>query len=213
MLSRRNLMAAAMAAGIAVGAFAAEPEDRKPEGPKPPPEADQLSYFMGPWSSEGEVKAGPAGAGGSFQGREMCRWMPGKFFLGCMAETRGPAGASQSQSILGYDADKKAFVAWSFDNEGRAETGTGTLKDGTWTWIFDTRRGGQASRLRYVMSDTKPDSYAMSVDSSTDGKTWTPVLTAKYTKMQPRPVTTAMPRPTPGAAVAPPAPVPTPKKN
>ena len=211
-MKRRVFLAAVAAAGIAIGAFAAEPEEKKPEGPKPPPEAEQLSYFMGPWSAEGELKPGPAGTGGALQGREMCRWMPGKFFLGCMAETRSPAGAKQFQSILGYDAGRNVFLVWSFDNEGHAETGTGTVKDGTWTWIVDTKRGEKAGKMRYVMSDTKPDSYAMSVDSSPDGKSWTPVASAKYTKMQPRTMPTPMAR-TPGAAGAPPAPAPTPRKN
>src|SRR5207248_112335 len=109
----------------------AKPEakiEAKPEAPKPPPEADALNYFLGAWTLEGEMKPGPTGVGGPMKGRELCRWMPGHFFLGCMMETQSPAGVSQLQGILGWDSEKKVYRWWSFDNIGRAETASGTLK-------------------------------------------------------------------------------------
>jgi len=217
-MTRRWIAAALAAIGLAARLRAAEPEEKKPDAPKPPPETEQLSYFMGLWAAEGEMKAGPQGSGGALQAREMCRFMPGRFFLACMAEARTAGGVTQIQSILGYDADKKSFVGWSFDNEGHSETLTGALKDGTWTWLGETKRGGQAVKTRYVMSDTKPDGYAFRFETSPDGKTWTEVVTSKYTKSQGRPNPAPGARP-PGARppapmtspAAPPAAAPTPK--
>jgi len=201
----------ALAPGVA-SAQETKPEAKpegKPEAPKPPAETDALSYFLGAWTFEGEMKPGPVGTGGPMKGREICRWMPGHFFVGCMMETQSPAGLSQIQGILGWDAEKKTYRWWSFDNLGRAETATATLKDGTWSWSGDSKMGDKTYKTRYTVSDTKPDGYAFSLESSADGKKWTPVMAGKATKAMMRPT----PGMTPGGAKPPlavtPAPAPT----
>lgn len=209
-MTRRSVLAAAIAIGMAAMSFASEPE-KKPEGPKPAPEVELLGYFLGPWSSEGEVKPGPLGPGGPTQGREICRWMPGKFFVGCMIETKTSAGLRQVQGIMGWDADKKVYRWWSFDNLGQAESATGTVKDGAWTWSGESKVGDKMVKTRYTVSNTRPDGYLYAWESSADGKTWTALMTGKASKMAQRPL------PTPGAGAKPPAaPAPTPvpeKKN
>lgn len=202
-MRRRTVLAAAVAIGMAVIGLASEPE-KKPEGPKPAPEVEPLGYFLGPWSSEGEVKPGPMGPGGPTQGREICRWMPGKFFVGCMIETKTSAGLMQVQGIMGWDAEKKVYRWWSFDNLGQAESATGTLKDGTWTWSGESRIGDKMVKTRYTVSNTRPDGYLYVLESSADGKTWTALMTGKTTKMAQRP------GPTPGAGARPPGPPTTP---
>jgi Protein of unknown function (DUF1579) len=208
---------------IAAWSLGALPEDKKPEptktaaaeAPKPPAEVEALGYFLGPWTSEGEIKPGPMGPGGPMQGRDICRFMPGRFFVGCMMESKSPMGLMQVQGIMGYDAEKKVYRWWSFDNLGRAETATGTLKNGTWTWSGDSKMGEKVYKTRYTISDTRPDGYSFDFASSTDGKSWTPVMTGKVTKVVPKPMPTAMPgaRPPAGApSASPPAPAPT-KKN
>ena len=207
-MSRRGILAALAAIGIAASMLASEPEEKKPpEGPKPPPEVEKLGYFLGPWTSEGEIKSGPMGPGGPTQGRDICRWMPGKFFVGCMMESKGPMGLIQVQGIMGYDAEKKVYRWWSFDNMGQAQTATGTLQDGTWTWSGESKMGDKVVKTRYVISDTKPEGYAFKYESSPDGKAWSPVMTGKVSKMVPRQA------PTPGVGMKPPAPQATPEKK
>jgi hypothetical protein len=180
----RRAGAALAAIGIAASLWAAEPEEKKLEAPKPSPETEKLSYFAAPWTSEGNLRPGPNGPGGPTQGREMCRWMPGKFFLGCMMESKDPSGViAQVQSMLGWDAQKKVYRFWSFDNLGRSESGTGTLKDDTWTWIGEAHVGDKTIQTRYVFSDTKPEAYSATYETSPDGKTWTADWSGKYTKV------------------------------
>lgn len=199
----RHVLSALAALFVAAAVATAQEKtpNAKPEGPKPPPELDALSYFLGPWTSEGEMKPGPMGEGGPTKGREICRWMPGRFFAGCMMESQSPAGLSQIQGIMGWDAEKKVYKWWSFDNIGRAETATGTLKDGTWTWSGESKMGDRVYKTRYTVSDTRPESYAFTLESSPDGKKWSMVMTGKATKMMPRPTPTAMP----GGPKAPPS--------
>lgn len=201
-MNRRTILAAVAAIGIAASVLAAEPDEKKPEGPRPSPEIEKLGYFLGAWTIEATVKPIGAAQGGAMEGREMCRWMPGKFFVGCMIETKSPMGAKQIQGILGYDAEKKVYKWWSFDNQGHAETATGTLKDDTWTWSGDSMVGGKQLKTRETMSGATPDGYALRWETSPDGKTWTPVITGKVAKM------TMPQRPgvTPGARPSPPAP-------
>ena len=133
----------------------------KAEAPKPSPEVEKLGYFLGPWTSEGDLKEGPLGPGGPTQGREVCRWMPGRFFVGCMIETKTPAGLMQIQGIMGWDAEKKVYRWWSFDNLGHSETATGTLKDDVWTWTGESKLGDKVKKTRFVVSDAKPEGYAV----------------------------------------------------
>jgi hypothetical protein len=188
--SLRFLSALAAAALLAASVATAQektPPAAKPEGPKPAPELDALDYFLAPWTFEGEIKPGLMGEGGPTKGREICRWMPGRFFAACMMETQSSAGLSQMQGIMGWDAEKKAYRWWTFDNIGRAETATGTVKDGTWTWSGESKLGDKVYKTRYTISDTRPESYAFTLESSPDGKKWTTVMTGKATKIMPRP--------------------------
>ncbi len=212
-MHRRWWAAAVAAIGIASGVLAAGPDEKPPEGPTPPPETDKLSYFAGPWTTEGEIKAGPLGPGGPTQGREMCRWMPGKFFLGCLMQTKTPTGMVQAEGVLGYDAEKKVYRWWSFDNLGRAETASGTVKDDAWTWLGESKVGDKTVQTRYTVSDAKPDGYSYSWETSRDGKAWTPMMTGKVAKMVPKPPPTpgAHPVGTPPAMIRIPTPAPTPK--
>lgn len=194
-MNRGLILAAAAAIGIAASAMAAGPEveTKKDDGPKPSPEVEKLAYFVGPWMAEGEFKQSPGGPGGPFTGREVCRWMAGNFFLGCMMQTKAGDAMTQTQGVLGYDTDKKVYLYWSFNNLGQAETATGTLKDGTWTWLGEVKSAGKTTHSRYTMSDTSPEGYASRWESSPDGKTWTVLMTGKVTRPK------APPTPTPKA--------------
>lgn len=182
-MKRRSILAVVAAIGIAATALAAELEAKKPEAPRPAPELEKLAYFLGPWSNEGEIKEGPMGPGGAVQGRDLCRWMPGNFFVGCMMQRKGPMGMMSVQGVLGYDTEKKVYQWWSFDNLGQAQTATGTLKDGTWTWSGESKMGGKTVKTRYTMLNTTPEAYAYRWESSPDGKTWTTLMTGKVTKL------------------------------
>jgi hypothetical protein len=195
-MNRRAILAAVAAIGIAASSLAGEPEQKKPEAPKPPAEVERLGYFLGPWSSEGEVKPGPMGAGGPTTGRDMCGWMPGGFFLGCVMQSKGPMGMMQIQAVMGYDAEKKVYRWWSFDNLGQAETATGTLKDDVWTWSGESKIGGKVVKTRYTISDTQPEGYAFRSESSADGKKWATLMTGKVTKSAPRGAPTPAAKPT-----------------
>jgi hypothetical protein len=214
---KRMIFAAAVAAA-ALGAAAAGAQDRTPAAPavvaptpvapktpampRPGPEVEKLSYFIGAWTSTGHIRPSPLGDGGDTKGRQSCGWMPGKFFVGCMIQSESPMGRVQTEGIMGWDPDKKVYSWTSFDSMGRRELATGTFENGVWTWSGETKLGDKMMKTRYVISDTTPEGYAVRWETSSDGKDWKSMMESKVTKMQPAA------KPTPAVAVQTPGPTP-----
>ena len=179
---RAPLVAFAGAAFAAARALAQAPGSS--EAPRPAPEAEKLGYFVGAWSMEGEVKESSLGPGGKVSGRDMCRWMPGKFFVTCRLEHKGPSETVMALGILGYDPDKKVYTSASYNNLGMTQIAMGVFQNGTWTWSSDRILGGRPVKSRIVMSDTKPSGYKVRWETSDDGKAWRTRMTGNVTKLQ-----------------------------
>jgi len=206
---KRTILAAI--AVVAIGAAAVRGQDKAevtktPPMPRPGPEVEKLGYFVGAWTSAGQIKPGPMGEGGATTGRDSCGWMPGKFFVGCMMMSESPMGRVQTEGIMGWDTEKKTYSWTSFDSTGRHETATGTFDGSMWTWSGQTKMGEKLVKTRYVISDTTPEGYAFRWETSPDGKAWNRMMEGKVTKMAARPTP-------PRAATPVPTPAPTPTKN
>ena len=196
----------AVIAVVAIGAAAVRGQDKAEVTktapmpmPRPGPEVEKLGYFVGAWTSAGQIKAGPMGEGGATTGRDSCGWMPGKFFVGCMILSDGPMGRIQTEGIMGYDTEKKTYTWSSFESTGRHETATGTFEGGTWTWSGQTKMGDKLVKTRYVISDTTPEGYGFHWDTSPDGKAWSTMMEGKVTKMAGRPTPARAATPVPAA--------------
>jgi len=153
-------------------------EKKPPEPPKPAPEVEKLGYFVGEWTSSGELAESPMGPGGKTTGRDRCQWMAGNFFVACNMGSRGPLGDVTGLAVMGWDAGRKVYTWSSFNSLGVAETATGTLDagTGTWTWASDLSPNGKAVKSRYVVFSTSPEGYNFRWESSEDGKTWNVLL-------------------------------------
>src|SRR5262245_60517931 len=100
--------------------------------PKPGPEHQKLQMFVGNWTWDGEVKAGPMGPGGKITGTD--RWESlGGFFVLRNVQGKGPAGEFKGVAVLGYDSAKKTYVVYGFVSDGASATGTATVNGNTWT--------------------------------------------------------------------------------
>src|SRR5262245_49191390 len=85
MSSTRTFAACALSLAVAVSASA-----QAPQAPKPGPEHERLGYFVGKWTSEGEMKPSPFGPGGKTTGTDRCEWFEGKFAVICHSDGKGP---------------------------------------------------------------------------------------------------------------------------
>src|SRR5262245_59022983 len=67
-----------------------------PAAAKPGPEHERLGYFVGKWTTEGEIKPSPMGPGGKMTSTDTCEWFDGHFSVVCHSTGKSPAGPSKS---------------------------------------------------------------------------------------------------------------------
>jgi hypothetical protein len=157
-----------------------------PQALKPGPEHERLGYFVGKWTSEGEVKASPMGPGGKMTSTETCEWFEGRFAVVCRSEGTGPMGPGKSISILGYSPDEKVYTYYGVENSGMAMTSIprGTLRGDTWTYFDESLMGGKKVKSRVIIKELSPTAYTFTMEmQGPDGK-WAPLMESKNTKVK-----------------------------
>jgi hypothetical protein len=155
---------------------------KKMEMPKPAPELKSLDYFVGDWTSQGEMKPGPWGAGGKMTGTSHCSWMQGNYFVVCNESASGAMGAMHGLGVLGYDTATKMYTYNGFNSMGENEHASGTRDGKTWTYTNESMMGGKMMKGRYTMTENSPTSYDFKLETSEDGKTWSSMMEGKVTK-------------------------------
>jgi hypothetical protein len=157
-----------------------------PQASKPGPEHKRLGYFVGKWSTEGEMKPGPMGAGGKMKSTDTCEWFEGGYSVVCRYEGTGPMGASKSIGILGYNTEEKVYTYYGVDNSSMnmASVPRGTVRGDTWTYTDEGTMGGQKVKSRVIIKELSPNSHTFRMEmQGPDGK-WMPFMESKSTKQQ-----------------------------
>jgi hypothetical protein len=175
---KRTLIAVALVMLlVAVAAQAQAP------APKPGPEHKKLEIFVGDWTYEGEYHATPYGPAGKCSGKQTVRPILGGFFIEVRSEEKGAAGNIQYYEIDGYDPVAKKYTWSGFDNTGSSYAVTYTFDGSTMIYSGTQIIGAKEYRMRGTATFA-PDlmSDVLKTEISADGKTWTPILEAKFTK-------------------------------
>lgn len=152
------------------------------EMPKPGPEIKKLEYFVGTWSTEGDMKPGPMGPGGKVTGTDHLVWMDGGFYLVGHGENKSPMGSGTDLAVWGYNADDKVYTYHEFDSTGETVSATGTVDGDTWTWTDEMKMNGKMTKGRYTMKILSPASYAFKFEMQPEGGDWATILEGKCTK-------------------------------
>lgn len=160
----------------------AVPAQAPPQMPKPGPEHKRLGYFVGHWTSEGDMKPSAFGPGGKFSSTDHIEWFPGGFFLVLHTEEKGPMGVGKGLAMMGYKAEEKAYFYHGINSMGMTDSAKGTVQGDTWNWTSETNMGGKPMKTRFTIKELSPTSYSMKFDSSPDGRTWSTVFEGKVTK-------------------------------
>ena len=153
---------------------------------KPDPELMKLSVLVGHWTWEGEWKPGPLGPGGKHTSEITCQMILGGFFLHCRSTEKGPAGETRGLEIYGYDPVNKNFPTQTYTDNGSTFSGVLTVTQNTYTWagkLVAAAKPYQFKSTFVLASDLASATYMEEI--SVDGKTWTPLREAKFTKVQP----------------------------
>jgi hypothetical protein len=148
--------------------------------PKPGSELKKLDYFVGHWTSEGDVKASPMGPGGKFTTDEHSEWMDGGYFVVIHSKFSGggmPSGTGTA--YMGYDPQEKVYTYDEFNSMGEANHSKGTVDGDNWTWTSDVKMGPQTMKGRFSMKMMPPNVYTYKFEISPDGTNWTLVMDGK----------------------------------
>ena len=176
-------LAILVTAGLLATAVAGQAQEKKMEAPKPAPEVKKLGFFVGDWTTEGEMKPGPWGAGGKMTGISHCSWMQGGFFVVCRDEGSSVAmGTVHGLGVMGYDAASKSYTWNGFNSMGENEHATGSVDGKTWTYTNESMMNGKTVEGRYTITETSPTSYDFKMETSEDGKAWGAMMEGKVTK-------------------------------
>jgi hypothetical protein len=153
--------------------------------PKPGAEVKKLDYFVGSWTVDGTVAAGPWGAGGKFSSTDTTEWMPGSFFIEGHVDFKMPpevGGEGKAISYMGYDTDENVYTYDEFNSQGRREVSKGTVSGDTWTWTSTQTYSGQEIKQKMTIKVLTPTSYNMKFEISMDGTNWMTFMEGKATK-------------------------------
>jgi hypothetical protein len=155
-----------------------------PPAPKPGPEHQRLAYFVGKWTTEGEMKPGPMGPGGKMTSTDNCEWFEGHFAVVCNSDGKNPMGPTKGIGILGYSAEEKVYTYYGVDNSimTMASVPRGTRQGDTWTYNDEGMMGGKKVKSRVTIKEVSPTEYTFKMElQGPDGK-WAPAIEAKSTK-------------------------------
>jgi hypothetical protein len=151
------------------------------EAPQPGPEHEKLGFFVGKWTSEGELKENAMGMPpGKFSGKDECEWFEGKFSVVCKNEGDGPMGHNKGIGIMSYSATEGVYTYYGTDSMGMTMTSVPRGKVDGKTWVYDdeSKMGDKTIKNRYTIVETSPDSYTFKWEvQGPDG--WTTVMEGK----------------------------------
>ena len=157
-----------------------------PAAATPGPEHQRLGYFVGNWTSEGEMKPGPTGPGGKVTTTDTCEWFEGRFAVICRSEGKTPMGPSKSIGIMTYSSEEKVYTYYGIDNSsmGMASVPKGTIQGDTWTYTDEMMMGGTKVKSRVTIKELSPTAYTFTMEAQgPDGK-WVPLMETRNTKVK-----------------------------
>jgi hypothetical protein len=107
---------------------------------RPGPEHARLAPFVGRWKTAGQVLSGDATPEFEFAGTDTYEWVPGGFFLLHRVDVNMGGERVQALEIIGWDAEREAYFARSYDHQGNVAEMRAVVRDGTWTFLGDAER-------------------------------------------------------------------------
>jgi hypothetical protein len=179
----RTWMAAALALALGTASGAAAEESKVPP---PGPEHARLGFFVGKWKGAGVMNENPFMPGGKFTSSETCEWFPGRYAVVCRATGTGPMGPTQSLGIMTYSPEEKVYLYWGVDNTpmAMATVPRGAVDGDVWTYLDESRMGGQTVKSRYVLKVLGADAYGFRWEILGPDGQWKTISEGKSTRVK-----------------------------
>ena len=155
------------------------------QAPKPGPEAQKMSVFVGHFTNDGEAKPGAMGPNSpamKMSGTEDCRWTAGGFAVICNGTSEVGAMKSTSTALLYYDPGDKMYHYNDVDSGGDVGESTGTADGDTWTWNGKGFMGGQVMYTKFTMKGVSKNGYAWTMGGGDSESSIQEGMTGKVTR-------------------------------
>lgn len=138
--------------------------------PKPGQEHAKLGFFVGKWTSEGDLKASAYSPGGKFTFTEECEWLTGNFAIICRSEGQMSGSTVKGVSIMSYDVGEGKYIYFESNSVGENTYSKGVVNGDTWTWTNEEQMGGKTIHGRYTLTRLNDDtaSYKFELGPATD---------------------------------------------
>src|SRR5688572_27509790 len=92
----------------------------RPQDPKPGPDHERLSVFVGAWSTKGQTAAAEGAPAVQIQSSDEYDWLPGGFFVVHRWNGTVREAGVHGIEIIGFDAANGRYRTHFFDNDGNA---------------------------------------------------------------------------------------------
>lgn len=100
----------------------------------------RFEIFIGTWNTTGEVLKTDGSPETTLFATDTYRWLPGNGFIIHDVDARFGEQPTRSMEVIGYDPQKKSYVARSYDDQGISEEFDVSLKGKKWTILGKTVR-------------------------------------------------------------------------
>jgi len=142
--------------------------------PKPGPEHERMSAWLGKWTCETKDEGG---------GTMTCDWFDGGFFLECPFDWKTVSGAElKVATIMGYSKVDNSYTWYRYWSNGWSDYSKGWVRDAAWTWVFENERVTKGLRRRQVTCNFSEDGWTYKWERSVEGEPWTVTQEGKCTK-------------------------------
>ncbi|HKO54054.1 MAG TPA: DUF1579 family protein [Polyangiaceae bacterium] len=100
----------------------------------------RLGIFIGTWNTTGEVLKTESAPASTLSATDTYRWLPGNHFIVHDADARFGNHPTRSMEVIGYDIERRKYLARSYDDQGATEEFEVRLKGKSWSILGEAVR-------------------------------------------------------------------------
>lgn len=93
----------------------------------------RFSIFIGTWNTTGEIRATGKEGAAILSATDTYSWMPGNHFIIHAADARMGETVARSTEIIGYDEQRRRFLARAYDDQGGFQVFDVALRGKKWS--------------------------------------------------------------------------------
>lgn len=181
----RNTFAVIVFSMAATAALMAQTPPQAQPASAPTPQ-QMMGYFTGEWKLTGTASISPGSPKAPYRATERGEWLPGGHFVEIHSVSHGPLGDVHTVRMIEYNSEDSTFTYNAYNSLGEHVVALCKVQGDTWVWNADEKMNGIATKARYTLSLTSPNSYNFKSEVQKPDGGWATVMegTAARAPMQ-----------------------------